>query len=417
MQKIAIITASYPYSLAREETFLVPELKILSSRFEIILIPMRAEGARLEQPRGVSVIDSYGRKPRWWKVYLASLAPFTICSSRFWLEIKSSPWILKNPAALIDLVKGHIVRKRLAKWMEKSNARPLLNSCQIIYTYWFGPETAAALDYASSNKRIKIITRAHGWDLYKERRGSGYIPFREESIRKIDKVFLISRHGVEYLTYHYPNYRKKFICSPLGIEDRGICRVSSDQDVFRVISCSYISLVKRLDRIAAVLAHVAGKTNKRIEWFHIGDGNERAEISSLIKATFPENAKAEFIGNISNEEVFEFYARQPLDLYIMLSQSEGRPVALMEAISVGLPVAATRVGGIPELICDGFNGLLFDLNESDQVIAEAILRIVNSPNNGLKMGHSSRLMWKSTSSARENFQQFSGWLERIACKR
>lgn len=62
---------------------------------------------------------------------------------------------------------------------------------------------------------------------------------------------------------------------------------------------------------------------------------------------------------------------QAADLLVLPSFSEGRPNVVLEAQACGLPVVATRVGGTPELICDGANGVLVDSGDSRQ-LARAI---------------------------------------------
>jgi glycosyltransferase involved in cell wall biosynthesis len=66
------------------------------------------------------------------------------------------------------------------------------------------------------------------------------------------------------------------------------------------------------------------------------------------------------------------------DLFTMASDNEGLPVALMEALALGLPVAATRVGGIPEAVTDGVEGLLV-APKSPEALADAIATITGDP--------------------------------------
>jgi len=61
-----------------------------------------------------------------------------------------------------------------------------------------------------------------------------------------------------------------------------------------------------------------------------------------------------------------------LDLFCLASHHEGLPVALMEALALGLPVVSTRAGGIPELITDGDQGLLVDIGSVD-ALANALI--------------------------------------------
>jgi glycosyltransferase involved in cell wall biosynthesis len=66
------------------------------------------------------------------------------------------------------------------------------------------------------------------------------------------------------------------------------------------------------------------------------------------------------------------------DLFVLSSKQEGLPVALMEALAVGLPVVATAVGGIPEAVTDGVQGRLVDPGRPGE-LADAMAQLVSDP--------------------------------------
>ena len=55
------------------------------------------------------------------------------------------------------------------------------------------------------------------------------------------------------------------------------------------------------------------------------------------------------------------------DIFTLTSRHEGKPVSLMEAFALGVPVVATRAGGIPEAVTDGVNGVLIDIDDAPGV--------------------------------------------------
>jgi glycosyltransferase involved in cell wall biosynthesis len=57
------------------------------------------------------------------------------------------------------------------------------------------------------------------------------------------------------------------------------------------------------------------------------------------------------------------------DIFIYPSYSEGMPIAVIEAMACGLPIIATRIGGLPDLISDGINGILVDAGCADQLVS------------------------------------------------
>jgi glycosyltransferase involved in cell wall biosynthesis len=87
----------------------------------------------------------------------------------------------------------------------------------------------------------------------------------------------------------------------------------------------------------------------------VGDGPLRPELETL-SADLGLGERAVFAGLKAGPEVARLLGC--MDVFVLPSHREALPIALLEAMSVGLPVVATNVGGIPEIIEDGANGLL-----------------------------------------------------------
>ena len=77
------------------------------------------------------------------------------------------------------------------------------------------------------------------------------------------------------------------------------------------------------------------------------------------------------------------------DVFTLSSKHEGKPVSLMEAFALGLPVAATRAGGIPEAVTADANGLLVDVGDAEG-LADAWLRLASDPELRQRMGMAAR---------------------------
>ena len=84
------------------------------------------------------------------------------------------------------------------------------------------------------------------------------------------------------------------------------------------------------------------------------------------------------------------------DIFVYPSYHEGMPMAVIEAMACGLPIIATQVGGLPDLVCPGLNGLLVPAGQPDQ-IAAAIHQLVVNP----QMRYSMQI--ESLRLAQENF--------------
>ena len=109
--------------------------------------------------------------------------------------------------------------------------------------------------------------------------------------------------------------------------------------------------------------------------FHLsifGDGTLKEDILKEIRLRHLSD-KISIISTVSHKDLF--HAIKLSDLFIMSSVSEGFPMAPAEAMVLGVPVIATRVGGIPELIEDGVSGLLVSPRDS-KMLAEAIKKVL-----------------------------------------
>ena len=80
---------------------------------------------------------------------------------------------------------------------------------------------------------------------------------------------------------------------------------------------------------------------------------------------------------VSNEKILEYYSQNYVDLFINVSDNEGIPVSIMEAMSAGIPVVATDVGGTSEIVNEK-NGYLIDVDFDPKKVAEIIDKYLNS---------------------------------------
>jgi glycosyltransferase involved in cell wall biosynthesis len=77
------------------------------------------------------------------------------------------------------------------------------------------------------------------------------------------------------------------------------------------------------------------------------------------------------------------------DIFALASHYEGLPVAIMEALAVGLPIVATNVGGVPEAVREGIEGLIVPPHRPD-LLADAIESLVDDPRRRRQMGRAAR---------------------------
>ncbi|MDQ3964085.1 MAG: glycosyltransferase [Actinomycetota bacterium] len=113
----------------------------------------------------------------------------------------------------------------------------------------------------------------------------------------------------------------------------------------------------------------------------VGDGPERANITGTA-ASLGVTKNVKFLGEVA--DVWPVLARS--DVFVLASSYEPLGIAILEAMAAGVPVVASAVGGIPELVKDGVTGYLVPPHD-EQRLAEAILKLLASKSLRERMGH------------------------------
>lgn len=252
-----------------------------------------------------------------------------------------------------------------------------------LYFFW-GIGCSYALPWLSTNNINKSWVRLHGIDLYEERQ-NGYIPYRELIFKIVNYIVPISEHGRTYLIDKYPqwNLQNKIILNRLGSKDYSFKQnnhkhsLSSDAII---VSCSSIIPLKRVDLIYKCINLASIDT--RISWVHFGDGPSRKHLEDTIQALPPtSNLSITIKGQTLHEEVMAFFKQNNVSLFINLSETEGIPVSIMEAISFNIPVLATNTGGVNEIVGESFStGILIPVNLEEHKISKIIYSILNGMN-------------------------------------
>ncbi len=274
----------------------------------------------------------------------------------------------------------------------------------LVYGYWFFAAAACAVRLRPvlerrGARKIRAISRAHGYDLYTYANRLGYLPCRTALLRSLDAVYPCSDDGAAYLAQRYPAFADKIHPAFLGT-DGGVRTDGSDDGVFRILTCARTVPLKRLDLLAAALRTLGA--DGPVEWTHIGDG---PSLPALRKAaqSFPAGVTARFTGALAHTDVLRFYRTHPVDLFVLVSSREGLPVSVMEALSFGVPAVVTDVGGCTEMVRDGENGYVLPADVSVPALAETIRA---ARTDGARMRDAAFDTWQSRFVARENYLRF-----------
>lgn len=407
---LVIFTSSYPCDHSPERVFLETELKILSERFEkIILVPKTCSEKRLPILPDIELDRTYAASLQRIGVFHAVWN--IIRSSFFYEELRSRPAILLQPSALARLARYLVVAMQTRAWVLAWSKRTGHDQSNVLfYTYWFD---SAAMGIGLAKTEIpllKVVSRAHGYDLYEDRYGVPYLPCRTQALERVDLVFPDSKAGVDYLHNLYPDFRSKVEMALLGVEESVEKSSASSDGVFRIVSCAVIRPVKRIELIMESVAWAARmRPSQRFEWHHFGNGqlpDAREDLQRRADEIFPANARARLPGYTNQEELLKLYREKPVDVFINASESEGTPVSIMEAISCGIPVIATAVGGNREIVTPQ-NGLLLSSNPEPEEIARAFFSLIDNPTDAMEKRKGSYKMWMEKYDAKKNFNLFA----------
>jgi len=150
------------------------------------------------------------------------------------------------------------------------------------------------------------------------------------------------------------------------------------------------------------------KTNQKVIFLLVGDGPLKKDLE-----------KQSLILGINKKVLFTGYRDDIKDLlrisslFVMPSLSEGTPMALLEAMASGKAVVATNVGGIPEIIRDGFSGILVKPKDIKGMV-ESIISLLNDEKMAKDFGKNAKACIKSKYSAEAMTRKYEDLYERVS---
>jgi glycosyltransferase involved in cell wall biosynthesis len=346
---LLLLTDFYPYR--RHESFIKNEMEYLPDHFKGIFVFHQYESndpleSIYELPKNVKALPLHARitlRDRFMSMRF-------LFNKIFWDEIKLLPvYGLKfSPAIarilLIEFQRSRNCKKQLENFLRKNN---LEHEDLIVYAYWTDYRAIAAAQM-TSRKNIVAISRAHNSDVYFERQRPPFLPFRKYLHDHLNAQFFVSESGCRYSLAKIPNVDKtKYRVSKLGTKFFSRNPDAKGEE-FIIVSCSRLSVLKRVDLIAEIVHNL----DFPVRWIHYGDGPLRNEFLKKTDQLFSglKNVRFEFKGMVDNDVIYQFYSEQHVDLFLLTSEYEGMPVSIMEALSFGIPVMGTMVGGMDEMV-------------------------------------------------------------------
>ena len=194
--------------------------------------------------------------------------------------------------------------------------------------------------------------------------------------------------------------REKIEVIPLGLELERFVKSGARKGMFKKSlglpeDCLVVGLVGRLvpikghkfflEAARSVIASRSGKSGAQpVRFVVVGDGELRTELEEYARRL---GISGQVIFTGFRSDLPEIYA--DTDIVVLSSLNEGTPVSLIEAMTSGKPVVATRVGGVPDLVADGAAGILVPAGDSG-ALADAVAKLVENPELRARMGEDGR---------------------------
>lgn len=371
IRNILILTSSFPY--VGGEQFIESEIKFWAqSEFNnICILPNSFKGNSRFIPDQIKVVGN-SRNEKYKLIYIIK----ALFSVFFIKELKMLFKNKKEKFSFINFWAALVTCANIVRQKEKINA--VISEFKgdiLVYSYWNDVTAYAACLLKKEGKVTYVISRAHGADLYKERRKNHYMPIKWQFANDYDAIFLLSLAALKYYRVNYGASDNILNISRLGVEIlNNIPTYSFNKKVIRVLSISYCVQVKRIDKIIDALTIYAKTHPVSIEWTHIGGGGlfeslkAKAEKSANDISAFNYN----FMGHVNNSDIKQILESESFDIFINSSESEGIPVSIMEAMSSGIPAIAPDIGGVSDLVQHRNNGYLISSQATIDEIVQGL---------------------------------------------
>lgn len=178
-------------------------------------------------------------------------------------------------------------------------------------------------------------------------------------LRGLERYAFIAKIGQENFLQENPWVDKsKTVFFHNGIDDKAILPKERN-DAFMYHLCTTGTVCQRKGQylIIEAINRLESELKKQMHLSLFGSGPDLGILEERVKEYGMEN-QVTFYGNVPNSEIHEKLCQE--DIFILMSNNEGLPISIIEAMRAGLPIISTPIAGIPEQVEPLFNGLLVE---------------------------------------------------------
>ncbi len=166
---------------------------------------------------------------------------------------------------------------------------------------------------------------------------------------------------------------------PNGVDCQAFATPPRERPIRRIVTVANLRPEKGHDTLIAAAPRILA-CHPEVEFHIVGDGPLRAVLTEQV-ARHGLDSRFHFHGE--RRDIAGQLAAA--DLFVLPSRTEASPNGLIEAMASGLPVVASRVGGIPEIVESGRNGVLVDA-DAPRLLADAVVTLIDAPTRARALG-------------------------------
>jgi glycosyltransferase involved in cell wall biosynthesis len=400
--RIAYLVSRFPKIT---ETFVLYEMLALEELgAEIELYPLARQREVVSHPEAARFTE---------QAHFARIFSLAVMGSQFY-------WLFSFPQKYLSLWREVLWENRKSpRYLLRSAAAVLLGAyfahrmradrIEHVHAHFASHAALAALTIHRLTG-IPFSFTAHAHDIFVKR------TLLENKIQQAAFMVTISEHNRSYLRNLYGEAVAQKV---------EIVRCGADQSLFQApvsrsgnevltMVCVASLEKKKGHRYLLEACRLLADRGIALRCFLIGEGPLRGEIEAQI-AELNLRGQVILLGQQTRQQVKQHLVEA--DLMVLPSvrlpsgKQEGIPVALMEAMAMSLPVVATRMSGIPELIEDGNTGFLVP-ERDPEAIAQAILRLAGSQSLRDALGAAARVKVSKEYDLKKNAAQLYGLMKR-----
>ena len=239
-------------------------------------------------------------------------------------------------------------------------------------------------------------------------------------MRRLDSVVCVSHAEARRVRAAGVPLERSVVIENAVSTDDGVTRNAADrrllEDFFAtppqtiVVAAGRLSVEKGFDVFVDAAAAAAAK-HPEVGWILFGEGPLRPQLMQQIAER---NLERQFVLAGFRSDLGRLLPQA--DLLVLSSYTEGMPVIVLEALAAGVPVVATAVGGVPEVIQDGEQGYLVSSGD-DQALAVAIGRLVADATLRRRLGEAGRQRISDRYSCRLQAVKYQQLFDRLRASR